>query len=65
MDMAEIFSSRADLSGIPENSSSELYVSKVIHKAIIEVNEEGTRAYGAGIGKYLYKFYRYYLLYIF
>lgn len=30
-----------DLNEIPENSSNELHVSYVPHKAIIEVNEEG------------------------
>lgn len=50
--MAEMFSDKADLSGIPEIPSQELYVSYVGHKAIVEVNENGTIAAGAAIGKY-------------
>lgn len=42
MGITEIFDDTADLSGIMENT--ELKVSKVIQKAFIEVNEEGSEA---------------------
>lgn len=46
--MTEIFSPKADLSGLIE-SNEKLYVSEVIHKAFIEINEEYTKA-GAATG---------------
>lgn len=52
--MGTMFSSMADLSGLlAENDDKNLYVSKVIHKAFIEVDEEGSTA-GGSTGK-LYK----------
>ena len=40
--LKKVFSTDADLSGI--NGEKNLYVSKVLHKAVIEVNEEGSEA---------------------
>lgn len=49
--MGTMFSSRADLTGLlADDDDKALYVSKVIHKAFIEVDEEGSTA-GGSTGK--------------
>lgn len=44
--MGEIFKQKSDLSGLLEKSK-DLRVSKAIHKAVIEVNEDGSEASAA------------------
>lgn len=46
MGLSEMFTSDADLSGLLEERVP-LYVSDTVHKAIIEVNEEGSEAAAA------------------
>lgn len=47
-----MFSDNADLSGLlDENDQKDLVVSKVIHKAFIEINEDGSEA-GGSSGKF-------------
>jgi serpin B len=45
MGMREAFSTRADFSGM--NGKKDLFISAVIHKAYVDVNEEGTEAAAA------------------
>lgn len=53
MGMNSMFSANADLSGMLEKSG-QISVSDVLHKAFIEVNEEGTEA-AAAVGKNILK----------
>lgn len=53
MGMTEMFTPKADL-GLLLEGNEPLYVSDVVHKAFIEVNEEGSEA-AASTGKKLIK----------
>ncbi|NWI11085.1 ILEU inhibitor, partial [Crypturellus soui] len=49
MGLLDVFdSTKADLSGMSEDS--DLFLTKIIHKAFVEVNEEGTEAAAATAG---------------
>ncbi|XP_054577536.1 leukocyte elastase inhibitor-like [Eptesicus fuscus] len=43
----ELFTTRADLSGM--SGAGDLFISKIIHKSFVEVNEEGTEAAAATV----------------
>lgn len=56
MNMGTMFSDNANLNGLlEENDMKDLYVSKVTHKAFIEIDENGSEA-GASTGKICGKF---------
>lgn len=49
MGMTDMFTSKADFSGLLKSQKNDapLYVSNIIHKTVIEVDEDGTDAYSA------------------
>jgi len=47
MGMKEAFGRRADFTGLCECAPGDVFISDVFHKAVIEVNEKGTRAAAA------------------
>jgi serpin B len=47
--MGEAFSDSADFTGIAKN----LFISSVLHKAVVDVNEEGTEAAAVTVGEFM------------
>ena len=45
--MEEMFSDKANLSGIAE----EIFINRVLHKAVVDVNEKGTEAAAVTVGE--------------
>lgn len=50
--MNQIFTGKADLSGLIYPLGKPIYVDKVVQKAFIDVNEHGTEAAASTAGKY-------------